>query len=240
MKLYHGTTETIARAALERGLSPRADTGVASVWKEMPSRDDMVYLSASYALYFAMAAVGSDEKCGIVEVDTDLMESSLLHPDEDFLEQATRDRTDLAPSFLDMEGRTAWYRDNLESFQPHWDLSIKGLGNCAYLGQIVPAEITRVAIFDPTKAPSIAFMALDPMISLINYHFMSTKYRALMSWLFGEVVRLSDFDPMFGVLQWPAEHADSDLVKHIQERQQAFEGMLRDRSAIEILERTVV
>jgi len=235
MKLYHGTTESVARAALEDGLSPRDDTGVPSVWKDHPTRGDMVYLTDAYGLYFALCALKDGEKAGIVEVDTDLMEADLFYPDEDFLEQAARSRKDLCP-LSDMGSRTKWYRDNLESFQSNWDLSLKSLGTCAYFGQIVPAEVSRVAIFDLHKSPTITAMALDPVISVMNYKFMGAKYRALMGWIFGDMVRLGDFDPFFGTLQFPA--GAEEIAQGIKEREKQLEEVLSKRSAIEILEGT--
>lgn len=235
MKLYHGTSEKIARQALTRGLKPRADTGVDTTWPENPSRADMVYFTSAYALSFAMMASEKDENWGIVEVDTDLMEEPLFHPDEDFLEQATRQRTDLIDPTWSMEVRTRAYQAELECYQPHWKLSVENLGNCCYLGQVVPAEITRVAIFDPEKAPVFTMMAADPQISLINFMLLGkTKYRAVMDWLFGNIVSLVAFDPTFAIGQFPEGYPEA-LVESIQERKKQMQAALDDRSAIEIL-----
>jgi len=235
MKLYHGTDEKTARQALACGLRPRADTGVKSTWEEVPSRPDMIYFTNAYALYFALMAAEPGEKLGIVEVDTDLMEESLFHPDEDFLEQATRGREDLVPIEYSMELRTKIYQAELESYQPHWKLSLEGLGNCSYLGQVVPSEVTRVVLFDPAKSPTFRMMALDPQISLFNYAMLGgTKYRALMAWLFNEPVEVVEFDPMFGIEEWPEGYPE-DLLKHVQDRRTQMQAAVDDRSACEML-----
>jgi hypothetical protein len=238
MKLYHGTTEAVARAAFEHGLSPREDSGVESNW-DCVSRSDMVYLSRGYAPYFAACCTEGDERWGLVEVDTDLMDEPLLHPDEDFLEQATRtDASTGCPLDLSMEERTAWYRERLLEFQPLWDMSVKHLGNCCYLGQIVPAEITRVAIFEPSSNATMAMLAVDPMISLMNWKFMGeTKYSALTDWFFGMGVQPGHFDPVFFAKMPRGVEAFEAMLAP---RRKALEEAIANREGLEILERKVL
>jgi hypothetical protein len=197
MKLYHGTSASIARQALVEGLLPRSESGAEGHWEDCPSNPDLVYLTAAYAPYFAMTATEGDELWGIVEVDTDLLDEYDLLPDEDYLEQASRGQ-DLAAVFGDgfpegnyMTERTEWFRERLHLFAHLWRKSIEGLGNCAHDGAIPPEAITRVAVFDPQTNRSIAMMASDPMIAILNYQFCGDKYRALCAWMMGE-----DVDPI--------------------------------------------
>ncbi|MGW8177298.1 MAG: hypothetical protein ACWGQW_00655, partial [bacterium] len=118
-----------------------------------------------------------------------------LLPDEDFLEQATRGRS-LCP-LTDMNERTAWFRERLESFWHHAEDSLDALGNAAHPGKIPASAITRVVLFDASKAPFLATMALDPSISILNYRFMSGKYVALTRALMGYDVEASDLAGLF-------------------------------------------
>jgi hypothetical protein len=201
MRLYHGTSEAIARKALDEGLLPRADTGIESRWTECPSRDDLVYLTTAYAGYFAVQATDKLEPWGIVEIDTDLLPefAEYLVPDEDWLEQAVRGAPDLPDDYraLDMIERTAFWRERLHNLTHLWEESVNGLGNCAHLGPIPSSAVTRVSIFDPKSNPSIAMLALDPTISILNYQIIGGKYRAMLRWLVGDDVtpeELSGFD----------------------------------------------
>ena len=239
MKLYHGTTAAVARLAFERGLSPRGDTGAKTTWEDNPSREDMVYLSRGYAPYFAACATQDMEPWGIVEVDTDLMEEPLFHPDEDFLEQATRrgGGDGVCDSSWPMEVRTAWYRENLTSYQHCWEDSVKNLGNCAYLGQIVPSEVTRVAIYDPKSNGSMTMMALDPMISIMNWTIMGgTKYSALTDWFFGMGLQPGHFEPLFFTKVPPGAE---EFFKSMAPMREALEAAIANREGIEVLERPV-
>ncbi len=205
MKLYHGTTEAVARLALTEGLCPRSGTGRESHWVDHPSNPDLVYLTTAYAGYFAYAATPPEEdaapqKWGIVEVDTDLLLNGCwgLLPDEDWMEQATRNQ-DLSEAFPglgdcdeDITLRTAWFRDNLHGFQPLWRESVKGLGNCAYDGYIQPEAITRITLYDPNSCPTITMAAVDPMITTMNYQLCGPKYRAITQWFMGDAVAPQD------------------------------------------------
>ena len=243
MKLYHGTTEAIARAAFEDGLLSRDESGVESNWEKCPSRGDMVYLTRAYAPYFAMCAAGMEEKWGLVEIDTELMIEgtwddqileAFLHPDEDFLEQATRGGNSGCPDRLNMGERTAWFRENLLGFQAYWEDSIEGLGNCACLGPIPADSITKVVIFEPESNIGMAFMASDPMISIINYQLMGgSKYRALTDWFFDYDVEPSSFESSFALLEHP--DVPQQLLDLIGKQYESLKKAISQKEGIEVL-----
>src|SRR5713226_8459285 len=86
MKLYHGTTERYLNSILKIGISPRRRRK--SNWN-VKSNPRAVYLTNVYALHFANAARASGEAALILEIDTDDLNSTLLAPDEDYLEQVS-------------------------------------------------------------------------------------------------------------------------------------------------------
>jgi len=191
MKLYHGTSERSAGIALAKGLHPRRKSKVKSVWAKAVSCRDAVYLTNSYALYFALNAVedNSSDRAAILEIDTTLLDENLFAPDEDTMEQQGRERDDL-PRSWDMLKRTRWYRDHLKDFTGagQWKASLQLLGNCTYLGDIPASAITRVAYVCPQRAPTTCIQAMDAMITLPNYRFCGSKYRGLTKWIFNEDV----------------------------------------------------
>lgn len=229
MRLYHGTSAEIARRALEEGLLPRDHSGVDSHWTECPSREDLVYLTTAYAGYFACQATEELEHWGIIEIDTDLLPefAEYLVPDEDWLEQSCRQAPDLPPEYevLDMQGRTAYWRERLTGLSHLWEESIKGLGNCAHIGPIPSVSITRVSIFDPKSNPSMAMTAVDPIISVLNYALCQGKYRALVKWLMGEEVTVPEF---FGFELIAGVLPDEQIA--------AYETMIGKRDGLEILD----
>ena len=97
MKLYHGTAGENVAGILKRGVKPRRVTGKNN-WKHtVASNPHAVYLTSAYGGYFAHQAAKTS-LLGIVEVDTHFLDRELFRPDEDFLEQATRESKKLEPS----------------------------------------------------------------------------------------------------------------------------------------------
>jgi hypothetical protein len=240
--LYHGTTEAVARLALKEGLKPRSVLGTQGNWDHtVTSNPDNVYLTNAYAAYFAYMATPDDEAVGdtlwgIVEVETDNLDIDAMLPDEDWLEQATRassvpdddeyeglrEAAEIEDPHARMRARTHWYREHLWAYGNRWGDSINGLGTAAHDSAIPPEAIERIAIFNPKKNRFIGSMALEPMISLLNYAFCGDKYRAHMEWFMGASV-----DPKRLVMgHWP----------HLPpEQQKAITEAVKDRSALEIV-----
>lgn len=229
--LYHGTTGEVARRALVEGLRPRGETGAASNWEHTVSSNfDLVYLTASYAPYFAMTAQPKgipveDQRWAVLEIDLARLDDGSLFPDEDFLEQGSRDAE--MPTWtkglgLDrcktMKDRTVWFRTNIAAFQELWPASIEHLGTAAHLGTIPPEAISRVGIFTPNReAAAIVQSVSDPMISIMNYKFMGDRYQALSRWFVGHPLTLAEF---YGELCWPGttqflRPVDRDALKQV-------------------------
>ena len=198
-RIYHGTSESVALKALSEGLIPRNDRS--STWSQ-PSRSDCVYLTEAYAAYFAANACfegGERERWAIIELDTKYL--THLVPDEDAMEQGTRnfepcdllslnvgDTLEEAAQVArgDMAFRTRYFRDRAHKLSALTPESLRLLGNCAHVGPIPPEAISRVSLFDPKKNGLVAGMSLDPNISVFNYQFCGEKYRNLTRWFFGE------------------------------------------------------
>lgn len=197
MKLYHGTTERHLESIMADGLKPRGLDGVTNWDQTVESNPHTVYLTTAYAPFFAYSSTTvmdglEGERWVVLEIDTDLLDDSLIVPDEDALEQVTRDGND--PENLgfpkefyewDMKERTIWFRSRLDEYSHVWRMSIEMLGTCGYMGEIPTSAITRVVAYDPRSNPSMTLAALDPCISIMNYQLCGEKYRALTRWFAG-------------------------------------------------------
>ena len=215
MKLYHGTSESKFAKIRTTGLRPRSKK--AGNWDKFPSRSDMVYLTTAYAVYFGIQA-SEDERIAVIEVDTDWLPPSNFYPDEDFIAQVVASRRGVGIDEVHQE-----IREDLEIYQQNWELSIENLGNCCYKGLIPPDAMTRVAFFDIKKRPTIAMMAMDPMISIMNYRLCSKKYIGLISWIFG--------DSQFLVDDFSGFDDKSEMMK---KRREYWERQSQDREGIEV------
>lgn len=238
MRMYHGTSESIARKVLIEGIRPRSQTGNKGNWENtVSSARDRVYLTDAYALYFGFSASQTGERWAVIEVETSRLDDSRFLPDEDFLEQATRGRRldgydaiqPLGLENQDMKTRTEWYRNHARLFQMFWRLSLEHLGCFCYDGRIPPEAITRVVLFDPKKNDAIMQCSVDPSVSILNYRITGSKYRAMTKWLVGKHISIYDFLGFEGITV--------EAIRNIypQEYIERIEALLRDRSAIEFL-----
>lgn len=210
-RLYHGTTEAAVSDILKNGIKPRGKKS--GNWKHsIESNPNAVYLTDSYAIYFAGNATDLEkgERLAIIEIDTDRLKILSFAPDEDFLEQATRKKAGphLAPIDKPMKYRTRWYRRRTQNYYIHWMDSLKHLGTCTYYGNIPPSAITRIAFIEPDAYFGLVIGAgIDPYITVENYSIMGAKYRNSVKKLFGDPL---ETDPHEVQLE---RIVDADLLK---------------------------
>jgi len=198
MKLYYGSTGYAVYDALKRGINPPTQ-------EEGYSDQAMVQLTSVYAPTFAMRAAvtaasesreGEHLKWGVAEVDVDLLNKSLLRPDVDFLEQASRMFSVGPPLDASVPLRIEWYRAHIDEFAQYWKRSVAQIGSCNYSGTVPAYAITRVAIYTPDSNTLIESVACDPQINTLDHTPMiATKYQALTRWFMGDPMSACIIDP---------------------------------------------
>jgi hypothetical protein len=181
VKVYHGTNERTARRTLKHGIRPRGESRKRGNWAHtVQSNPDMVYLTNSYASYFAISATTSGRPA-VIEIELDNLDKERLFPDEDFIEQALRAKK-LGTS-SDPHARTKYVIEHIDNYQANWKLSLEKLGNVCYRGTIPASAITKIVAFDVKQNPHIALDMMNPTITLANYQYCGEKYRQLTQWL---------------------------------------------------------
>ena len=183
--LYHGTSTRNLDDIMKNGIKPRRESE--GVWDDdCQSREDMVYLTNSYAPFFAQQACLLKDgeyiyKPVVIEVSiSDKQANKRLYPDEDYLEQLARDNGSSLPESyfsLDLVGKTKFFRERLEHYQPMWTHSLQGLGNVAFKGVVYPKFINRYTILDEDKIIDYS----DPVICIPNQRFLGHKYHKVCS-----------------------------------------------------------
>lgn len=180
-RLYHGTSERHLATVLKDGVRPRGKAR--GNWQHtILSNRNAVYLTIAYPLHYALAASRGNERLAVLEINVHRLNPFAFTPDEDFLEQATRTDPEFAHAGGTMAARTKWFRRRLNDYSHHWELSLKGLGNCCYHGDIPAEAISRVALLNSGNV----LLFSDPTISLLNYRLLGPYYRSLARALFGD------------------------------------------------------
>lgn len=182
--LYHGTSTKHLPDIILNGIKPRGKRQ--GVWEEKgcPSREDMVYLTNSYAPFFAQQSCLYEDgeyidKPVVLEIClSDKQCDKRLYPDEDYLEQLARDNPEgLHPEYfdLDLENKTKFFRERLEHYKVMWSHSLNGLGNVAYKGIVLPKFIKRYSILDEDRILEYS----DPVISILNQRVLGNRYQKI-------------------------------------------------------------
>jgi hypothetical protein len=241
VRLYHGTAGENVPAILKRGIKPRRTTRKNNWKHSVASHEHAVYLTSAYAGYFAHQAARTS-KLGIIEIDTDQLDPEQFRPDEDFLEQATRDGKTSNKELerlkrASMKERTGWFRKHLDEFADAWEDSVKHLGTCCYLGDISPEAITRASVFDYKKNPLVATELLEPTITIANFRFCADRYQALTNWLMGENI---DPDALLIVPKSALQNMPKEFRDAIGGWDKEARKRLNDRSGLKLVKKTFV
>ncbi len=179
MKVYHGTTEIRLKSILNKGIRPRGrDDGN---WEEQPSRNDLVYLSTTYPLYFAATSVKGYERIAILEIDLEELNARKFLPDEDFVAYYLHKERDIT-----FDEAVEHARNNLEEYKELWPKSLKELGNIAYAEIVKSTAITRYALVDINVRTMLGWSMVDPIISPLNYKFRGQFFQQFVAWVFGD------------------------------------------------------
>jgi hypothetical protein len=224
MKLYHGTSSRYLDRIKREGLKPRGRKR--GNWEAHPSHPEAVYLTNSYAVFYANACAKGREDLVVLEIDAGLLNPFKFGPDEDFLEQAGRGRDDVPG---DMAARNAWYKDQLHKYcddiyyeNSAAELSLQHLGNCIYFGNIPFSAITQIALINVKQASNFVMSCFDPSIILMNYKVCGPKYRNSLKWLFGYELEHDPLDTMTvtfrqmpGLVERPALTRDGITITNL-------------------------
>jgi hypothetical protein len=135
-----------------------------------------------------MAAAEQNSRWLVLEVDTDLLDSFRLRPDEDWIAWCLN--VTCPDDSLEKRQRSAHHllQHNL-AVRHLWGESLLAQGTCGHAGMISAKAIRRYATLDPTTKEQVGLMlkALDPSITVLNYRLMGEFYRTLTAWFFGDV-----------------------------------------------------
>jgi len=201
MKLYHGTSEQNFREIMSQGrLKPRRDSKKDNWDTTIKSRNDMVYLTNAYGLYYAINAISETDwdnmnskptYAVILEIDTNALDQRLLCADGDALEQIKRHDKNELPGSWSIARRKIYYQEMCHKYR--WDQSIQTTGLCAYLGTIKREAFSRVAMINVRAQSELCFQAFDMTIDARKYSGIEgVKYRTLSRWIFGDSPLESD------------------------------------------------
>ena len=168
MRLFHGTSTEHLEHILADGIQPRKITGRPSNWeRDVPSRTDLVWLTAAYAVYYAVEASGEEHDPVLIEVDYTKLPD--IFPDEDFI---ANQRFDGTKESWDAERAVIDPKD----YQDSWLTSLQRSGNVST--SYVPPDAIRSHRVIPIEGNGILLLdtGLDVTPTDVNYPIYGEFY----------------------------------------------------------------
>jgi hypothetical protein len=159
--LYHGTTVDAAKKIMAEGFV----TDKKYNW-DVKSKKGFVYLSKSYAPFYAMYAKSKKRERAIVKV---CVPEDKLYPEDDFIMVALK-----KPKYTQDE----LDKVDLEDYKFLYKNSLKYMGNASAKPKDIKVKGSRD--FDATGM----IMTCDPVISPMNYQICGKYYEELTEWIY--------------------------------------------------------
>lgn len=174
--LYHGTSARYEDAIRRDGLLPRNKTGNSNWDGDVISKEDLVYLTDAYPVYFALNAV--DDKDDLLVVEVSVLESA-LYPDEDFIANLLHNQhypdiplRKINPTVVPQK----YKKFALKSLQRNGVVATKSVS---------PDRIKRFVRLRQSKFNNqLLTIGADAMPIPLNYRVLGGQYRAAMQALF--------------------------------------------------------
>lgn len=174
MKLYHGTTADNLENILKNGIQPRFFTKKESNWEgPIASRENLVYLTDAYPVYYAMTALKGEEDLLIIEVEVDEQD---LYPDEDYIGYLIThahkiNRIEAIKSVNPLDHKE-FYKDSLE---------FNGVASCLGINK---KQILRYITIPGHQTDIILQTGGDASPTPFNYKILKEYYRSAVQALF--------------------------------------------------------
>lgn len=198
MILYHGTSFRHYESIMRDGVMPRGKLGHKGTWESplFASAPDRVYLTRCFAMYYASSASKDGDDGLILEIDTDLLDTSMLVPDEDAIIQShsimPNDKSPLkklsGPAARKMAITMAGAQIGLGA----WVASLKAIGGCAHVGVIPPSAITKAVRLDYNKMPGWWIGMIDTSASVLSHMVSGDVFAEGLSYIMGDTDTITD------------------------------------------------
>lgn len=218
-KLFHGTTEIIAKGATVSGIKPYEvspfDGGKPR--SICASSGGNICLTDVYGAFMAFDTCTPKDRWGIIEIDVDKLDEKLFVPHEIFLLEKSKKKIE---NYKDHYQAVVDYRFKLLTNQKYWKDSFFSLGLCNYHGIIPPDAISKISIFDWRSNWFITREVVGATISSKFHKIQSERHMLINRWMMCDAID-------------PSEWVDNYSELNSQQREQISSGMV-NKSGLDV------
>jgi hypothetical protein len=191
-RLYHGTTEAVAKNAPVKGLVPYEvsllDNGkLRAIGASTPTG---VSLTDSYVGMMAFDTCTARDRWGLIEIDLDELDEKLFMPHELFLLEKSKKKIE---TLTDQQKAVVDYRGKLVANHKAWKESLSSLGLCVYQGTIPVSAITKITIYDWRTNWFVTREVFNINISSKQHKMQMERHKLVTRWLMCEAIDPSEW-----------------------------------------------
>ena len=191
-RLYHGTTEMVAKSVPAKGLAPYEvnllDNGKPRAIGASSATG--LCLTDVYAGMLAFDTCTAKDRWGLIEINPDELDMALFMPHELFLLEKSKKKFD---TIQEHTKAVLDYREKLEVNQKSWKESLASLGFCVYQGIIPVKAITKITIYDWKTNWFITKEVFNVNVSSKAHKLQMDRHHLMTRWLMCEAIEPSDW-----------------------------------------------
>lgn len=191
-RLYHGTTEAVAKNAPVKGLKPYEVSSLDNGKMRAIGASTLsgVSLTDAYAGFMAFDTCTSRERWGLVEINPDELDESLFVPHELFLLEKSKKKIDSVQDHLKL---VTDYRAKLTANHKSWKESLSSMGLCVYQGDIPVKAITKITIYDWKTNWFVTREVFNVNMASKHHKMQVDRHKLMTRWLMCEAIEPSEW-----------------------------------------------
>jgi hypothetical protein len=191
-RLYHGTTEAIAKSAPVKGLQPYEVSPLDNGKPRAICASTMsgVSLTDAYAGVMAFDTCSIRDRWGLIEINPDELDEKLIVPHELFLLEKSKKKIE---TLTEQQKAINDYRTKLGNHHKSWKESLTSLGLCVYQGTIPISAITKITIYDWRSNWFVTREVFNCNLASKCHKMQVERHRLMTRWLMCEAVMPEDW-----------------------------------------------
>lgn len=191
-RLYHGTTEIIAKNAPVKGLLPYEVSLVDNGKLRAIGASTSIGLSLtdSYVGVMAFDTCTTRDRWGLIEIDPDELDEKQFVPHELFLLEKSKKKIDTLSGH---QKAIIDYREKLSLNHKFWKDSLSSIGLCVYQGVIPISAITKITIYDWKTNWFITREVFNVNMTSKHHKMQIDRHKLMTRWLMCEAIDPSEW-----------------------------------------------
>lgn len=191
-RIYHGTTEAIAKASPVKGLVPYEVSLLDNGKPRAVGASTLtgISLTDSYLGLLAFDTCTIKDRWGLIEINLDELDEKKFVPHELFLLEKSKKKIG---SVQEQLKAVTDYRAKLTPNHKSWKDSLSSLGLCVYQGEIPVKAISKITIYDWKTNWFMTREVFNASLTSKHHKMQVDRHKLMTKWLMCEAIEPSEW-----------------------------------------------